>query len=263
MSAATSLMGALRPDPHVFKRFPRLEAHLDRSVLTDIPAAWADQDPQGDRYPMDLNALDGDCVAAWWAHGIESQARRQGPPYKDNIVPAAAVGTAYWTECSRQQGTTVPPTPPGPGLDPVQATVDWATLGFPGDGENLAEGACTINLNDPQLLRWCAWTFRGFGVALELPDDWQQTWTAPGPWEVSQPPDPMNGHMVMVGGYDETDRNLIYTWGTDKWAVPAWVPTYGSYGIVVLPDAWRDIPGVNVPTLEKELEGFGGQAISL
>lgn len=253
--------GAKRASAELLAQLPHISDHVDRSVLTERPAAWADQDPSGKRYPMDLNYDLGNCVAAWYAHGIESQSRREGPPYKDNIIPAAAVGTAYWAECSKQAGSPVPQVAPGPGLDPVQAVIDWAP-GFPTAGENLIAGACQIsNLTDVELLKWCAWTFRGFGLAVELGDDWQQTWEAPGLWQVGGAPDPENGHMLFVGGYNEADHWLDYTWGTDKWTVPEWLPTYGQYAIVVLPAWWATVPGVNVTTLTTELEGFGGSPL--
>lgn len=268
----TYLLGAKRPDPHVLKTFPRLEAHIDRSVLTDIPPNWHDQDPDGSRYPMDGNDIDGDCVAAWIAHAIESQARRvpiagtEDEPtiqYVDNIVASDAVVNWYWEECDRQNGAPVPESPPGPGLDPTQATVDWAKLGFPTAAQNPLEGACSVGLNDAAFLRWCAWTFRGFGIAVELSGDWQTSFQAEGPWAVTQSPDPMNGHMMLVNGYDSEGQWQFATWGQLRWAVPRFVPTYGMYGIVVLPAGWQDIPGVNAATLEAELKGFGGTPIPL
>ena len=245
-------LGARRPDPHVFKRFPRLEGFVDRAVVPSCPKAWADQDPGDLRYPMDGNDTLGDCVAAWIAHQIESAQRRFAT---DNIVPSAEVVTWYQQESVREWGS-----PADQGLDPAQATLNWVK--YPMGGVSADSGACTINLSDDAFNRWCAWSFRGFGLALELPDDWQTTWANPGLWEVSGAPDQENGHMLLVGGYNaENDTYLLYTWGTDKWATSAFVKTYGLYGIVPLTSEWQSIPGIDT-ALQNELLALGGAPVT-
>lgn len=259
------LLGAIRPDPHVFKTFPRIETHVDTPALPSAPKAWHDQDPTGSRYPMDGNDTVGDCVAAWIAHQITSANRfsdKERPiPTTDLVVPAADVLAWYYAEASRETGETIT-SGPGPGLDPVQATQQWKNVGFPLTPVSQVDGACTVGLTNLDYLDWCAWNFRGFGLAVELPDDYETTFEAPGAWQVSSAPDPDNGHMTFVGGYNSvTKQYLIYTWGTSKWATAAWVQTYGQYGIVPLVDEWKSIPGLNVNTLLSELANYGGSAI--
>lgn len=258
MSPVRQVGGAIRPSPKLFAKLPRFKDHFDRGAITSYPrpGRWADLDPNGNRYPIDGNAEDGDCVSAGKAHTVESQSRRVGPPFIDNIIIGSEAVSAYWTECAKQ-GYTGAQTPPGPGLDPVQAYVDWAP-GYPVAGQNEVAWEASFELDDGELLEWLMWQARGVGIALELANTWQADYEKPGPWGVGGPANPQNGHWVLGCGYEPNNGKLLATWGDLRWTTPEFILTYGQYGIVSVPTSWEALPGVDAEGLIAEFQAATG-----
>ena len=225
----------------------RLSAPIAKSVVESVPAIWWDYELTSDgtnRYPTLDNDIEGDCVIAWELHYIESQWRRLVATKKvtsapDIIATADQANSAYWAEVSRQAGSPQPSNPPGPGLDPVQAVIDWHTYGLECASEtNFAHSAFTFLSKEPSVLRAIAYSCAGIGLMLELPSNYNALAADVNTvWTPGLSPDPSLGHMAFLAGYS---GNLvaIKSWGQSYRATWDWVATYCVGMIAVINSDW-------------------------
>lgn len=257
-------LGLINPSPLAIAKLPRLDGKVDKAVVPYVPAYWMDLDPQHFRYPTDDNDVDGDCVVAEILHYIESQWRRRyfqayvkGMP-TDKIGTADEANTWYWAEVARQGGGT-DQTPPGPGLDPIQAHLDWATYGITVAGELLkAVATFTVSLTDMPLFKWAAYNFAGLALSVCLPDDYPQLARQTTPWAPTTAPDEQNGHQILVCGFEQ-GLYQIASWGNLYMVEPAWIREYAQLAIVSFTEDWTTIAGMDTQAVEAELEALGGQ----
>jgi len=257
------------PTLRSWNRLPHLAGKFSTPTVPGCPGTWWDAELSAEglnRYPILGNANDGDCVVAWILHQIESQWRRThfgqdiAVAQQDVIATEVQATTWYWAEVARQGGGPNQ-TPPGPGLDPVQAVQDWKRYGIAcGTEENFAAGAVQVDTTNQALIRWAAYNFAGLGLVLELGDNYvqlannpNQVWT----YDPAFPPDPNLGHMALLSGYSGGTIG-IKSWGTGYKATWEWLNAYCSGIIAVLTDDWTNIPGLNELALETELNSFGG-----
>lgn len=254
--------GLIKPDLLKVAHLPRLDDKVDKAVIPHVPGYWMDLDPTGQRYPMDANDQDGDCVVAEIFHYIESQWRRRYYQVHTAAMPTDKVGTAdeantwYWEEVARQGGGTNT-TPPGPGLEPVQAHLDWATYGVTVAGQIVhAVATCTISLTNSALFKWAAYNCAGVALSVCLPDDYEQLAEQDTPWAPTTPPDPENGHEILVNGFD-SGLYQIASWGNLYMVEPAWIAEYTELALVTLTEDWTTIPGMDTAALQEEFTALG------
>lgn len=270
------VLNFVMPSLRSWSRLPMLEKHLSVEEASRFaPAVWWDYERAADgqnRYPLLDNGTEGDCVIAWELHYIESGWRRlvsvggnsaANSNVPDVIATAGQANAAYWEEVDRQSGGSQPQVPPGPGLDPVQAVIDWKNYGLQCATErNFAAGAVSLTSQEPALVRSIAYTCAGLGLVLELPDNYaalaadpQQIWTPSGP------PDPSLGHMAFLSGF-AGNRVGIKSWGQAYTATWSWVFTYCVGMIAVLTSDWVErLPAETVSKLEAEVLSLGGSKV--
>ena len=267
----TPLLKMKTPSLRQWGNLPSLESVAPASRGLVSPPVWWDYEltaQGGNRYPVLGNDIESDCVIAWELHTIESQWRRLVAERKvvapDVIATGADADAAFWAEVDRQAASPQPHVPPGPGLNPVQAVIDWKNYGLKCATEtNFAAGAVTITSKEPSLIRYAAYNCAGLGLMLELPDNYTElaAQSPQAPWSVSGAPDPSLGHMALLSGYSGSLVG-IKSWGQAYSATWDWVFTYCVGMIGVLGSDWVSRMGsLDITALEAKLVALGGNTV--
>jgi hypothetical protein len=225
---------------------PRLLLSGFREDTVTPPESW-DGTHGITSWGMDGNDQYGDCGPAATDHGDMAKADDPAllgtlgePKYSGTLATYFAYGIA--------QGE------PGPNPDEGVDNASW--LGFLWKN-GLIEGYGEVPLDQ---IREYAVLFDGLLIACQLSDEAEQEFEAGQPWNwsASEPPDPNDGHDVLLIQYADDGGVTVVTWGALQKCTAAWVEhnVTDAWAILTAEDAKR--AGVNWAALIASLQAVHG-----
>jgi hypothetical protein len=239
----------------------KLRGYLTAPLPPPPPSVdWQSAIPQADLNP-DGNDQYGDCVEAGKAHQIEGWTFNSDPDDPVNIPPATVVSD-YLAETGGQDT----------GLVIANSLQTWQTSGMPTglaspETVDKIDAYAELEASDLTQLQQVIAIFGGSLIGLDLPDyvldqplgqPWALPATGPAP-----PPNPSNGHCVVLLGYDSTYFYCV-TWGVVTPIEPAFLTAYMDEAWAAIDNDWLESTGsspsgLELAQLQSDLSELGPQ----
>jgi len=226
------------------------ESHEPRLALSRFRRAWATEAPPATwdgthnitAWGMEGNDQYGDCGAAATDH--YNMAKVGNVSVEDTLGEPKYAGTlATYFAYGIAQGE------PGPNPDEGVDNATWLAFLWK---NGIIAGYAEVPLPEVQTV---ALEFGGVLVGCLLGDDAEANFEAGKPWDNPPPPDPNDGHDILLIGWNAQGEYQYVTWGALQWATASWQAANPT-------DAWvifdADDPSVNWPALIAELEALHG-----
>ncbi|HTT74272.1 MAG TPA: hypothetical protein VMG99_09070 [Thermoplasmata archaeon] len=259
-------MAPLRLGKKAPRRDPRT-LRLGKYLLPTLPPppASATLYTNVGTWPMDGNDQYGDCTMAGAAHLIQMWTAQTLGPDAADVLSANEVTADYFQLTGG----------PDSGLDLLTVLDWWEKTGFAIEaGNDRITAYAAIEPTSDTELQDAISLFGGVYLGLALPDFavnppdgnlLDVPWAVPATGLAANPPDPQNGHCVVLVGYDARNYYAV-TWGAVKPMSPAFAAAYIDEAYAVLSPDWfargESPEGFDLAQLQQDLAAITGSAPS-
>lgn len=214
----------------------KFSSYIKRAKLPKVPTPFGHvlkNNPAGG-WGMLGNDQYGDCTIAGIAHGdmVWNWAAHSGiPPYTTNQIV-----TQYMTLTGGVDS----------GLDPVAVAQWWQNHGLvdaSGKVHKIRSFTAVETVNEAIE---AAYLFGFAGLALMLPDNAEDQFSAGHPWDdTSGAPSPNEGHFVPLVGRNSAGDLMVVTWGTLQAVTDDWLQKYMVGGVAYTSQEYMLVSGLS------------------
>ena len=241
--------------------FPlRMESYLVEAALPAMPAGeWGHVGTNSMPWGMLGNDRAGCCVSTGFCHQEIVWAHATGrplPPFDDQVA-LANYSRALVSSGGRPYDPRDPSTDRG--LDPGRAAMWWQDVGLTDAAGKNHRIKTFVTADGVEQLQIGGYLFGCTGCGFNLPDNADAAFSAGEPWDdISQPPNPRNGHYVPLVGGNSRSMLMFVTWGGLQAASKRWVSKYLAGGVVQMSRAYLLATGktpeaLDEPALDRDI----------